>query len=174
MQQLHQLIWKAISLAVLAAWAAPFVGLLVTRDAAYLWLAAGVMALEASARALHAIPVSLSPLLKRPSGARDCSGFNGGGACGGKNGMPSGHVAIVAFAAFGTLAIEGASSWSWLKATGAAVLVLAVAASRVALRCHTVLQTVAGAALGGLLALLLMFIRRQSKKNHDVQLPLCK
>ena len=100
--------WQAVSLLVIAAWAAPVAGLALTRDSAYVLIGVGVVMLELLSRAFHSIPVaSLRGLLARPAGARDCSGLNGGGA----NGMPSGHVAIVTFAGRMSDRLRAEATW---------------------------------------------------------------
>ena len=144
-------VWQAVSLLVLVAWAAPVAGLALTRDAAYVPIAGGVVLLELLVRALHLVPLAMHRgVLARPAGARDCSGLNG---------MPSGHVAIVTFAALSCLYAEVASGRLsdaravFAARVGCSALVGAVAAARVAVACHTPLQAVAGALLGALASL---------------------
>ncbi len=153
-------IWDAVSLGVLLAWAAPLAGLALTRDPAYLLMAAGLVGCEVTTRALQALPVPMHPPghpRARPLAARDCNGFNGGGSYRGRNGMPSGHVTVVAFASLTALAIECAggrlpATRMWWGVAGCIAAVAAVAASRLARHCHTTAQVLAGAALGTALA----------------------
>lgn len=86
---------------------------------------------------------------KRPDDAVNCSLTNSGGPVGGRPGFPSGHVTQIA--AFWTLGYLITKNPVYMYI--GLVHVLAMAWSRVALRCHTIEQVAAGAVTGVVSAL---------------------
>lgn len=84
--------------------------------------------------------------LKRPADAKNCDLWSRNGNVGGKPGFPSGHVTstVSFFASFYLLYPEYRTQTLIIGLTYTILMSL----SRINKRCHTVLQTVAGAILG--------------------------
>ena len=149
--------WDAVSLSLVAFAGYPTIALMLTGDPKYVWFALGVLGAEAATSlakdALRAGGPGLS-LVRRPAGAADCDIMNRTGPCAGAAGMPSGHMSTLAFffayawAASLAAGVPAGAFWSC-----AALVCALVAASRLAKRCHTPEQVLAGTALGGALAL---------------------
>jgi hypothetical protein len=164
--------WDAVSLSILVYWLAPAAAFVSTRRPVYLALQACVIGCELIVRGLHALPV-VHPLMARPAHACDCNIFNGGGACGIKNGMPSGHVTITAFVLFGLLSTMAAPEPGRARVAAAllwgvaAALVALMGASRYARGCHTAWQVLAGAALGAAMAYAFSAFKAPSPSMHE-------
>ncbi|PNH00822.1 hypothetical protein TSOC_013333 [Tetrabaena socialis] len=150
------MIWDVLSLLVLVYWALPVAlwslypvipGLRASRET-YLLIFIVSLMLQFLLKATRRLPVYHS-LQLRPAGARDCNLFNRGGSYDGTIGMPSGHVLTTAFV-LASLYFTGDVS-----GLPAAAGILSMCASRYYRRCHTLLQVVAGAVLGGVSAFLL-------------------
>ncbi len=104
---------------------------------------------------------TMSPILKRPQNAKDCSNFNSGGV--GKDpwiGMPSGHVMTTAFIltmyGLNTPHLKNSKIY-WVISLG---LVVLVAIGRILKECHTVSQCVVGAICGIGLAIITLYVTK--------------
>lgn len=153
---LGQFMWDGISTGAIGLAGYPFVALCLQGDPKYAWFAGGVVAVQAICAILKGITKAHFPdvdIFKRPADAFNCSAVNTGGLVGGNPGMPSGHVAATAFVlAYSWWALLSKRVDPLLYLVMSAIVISLVAASRVAKKCHTVVQTVAGAVLGIALA----------------------
>lgn len=151
-----QFVWDGISTGAIGLAGYPFVALCLQGDPRFAWFAGGVVAIQAICAGLKGITKEHFPnieMFKRPMDALNCSAVNAGGFVGGNPGMPSGHVAATAFVlAYSWWALLSKSVPPMLYLIMSALAVALVAASRVAKKCHTVTQTIAGAVLGIALA----------------------
>lgn len=96
--------------------------------------------------------VKNTPWLQRPSGARDCSFTNTGGAVGGYPGFPSGHAAVITYVMISViLLVYPEYPLVWI---GGISIIILVCTSRLVVNCHTMGQVVAGTVVGGLVAAL--------------------
>jgi membrane-associated phospholipid phosphatase len=93
--------------------------------------------------------LSNMPWLRRPEGAQNCDCFRRSGDVSGQPGFPSGHAALIVFLVCSLLMTYKVQS------VGIYVLsflvIFLVCLSRIAIKCHTPLQVVAGVILGGLM-----------------------
>jgi membrane-associated phospholipid phosphatase len=92
------------------------------------------------------------PWLKRPKEAKNCSCINTGGYAGNDPGFPSGHAAVITYTVL-ALALIASTSDRPLAYAIAVVAIFMVSASRIARKCHTIPQVVAGIILGALTAM---------------------
>lgn len=94
---------------------------------------------------------------KRPKGAFNCNALNSGGEAEGKPGFPSGHTALAVMLA-AILLIEYYKQHQYQPRAQAVIIAvifaILVPISRVQMKCHTVIQVIAGALLGIMLALI--------------------
>jgi len=94
--------------------------------------------------------------LQRPVGACDCNSLNMGGSVGTKPGFPSGHVTMTTFLLTCIFALSLQQRQRIALLPLYTILILAVAWARVEKRCHYVVQTIAGAVYGLVVAIILL------------------
>lgn len=99
---------------------------------------------------------------KRPEGAFDCDALNSGGEAVGKPGFPSGHTALaVMLATIFLIEYYRQSKQSQPKPQAliiAIMFAILVPVSRVQMKCHTIIQVMAGALLGIVLGLIFVLL----------------
>ena len=129
---------------------APMLLWLWTGRFAWVWLLGGIIAANGAVAGLKEVVVALSDRARwtlRPAGARDCDAFCEGGAVGGAPGFPSGHATTVAMFVGGAWSGAPVAWRPWIVVVGS-LWIIAMGWSRMAKRCHTLAQVVAGTALG--------------------------
>jgi membrane-associated phospholipid phosphatase len=141
------LIDEAISLSLNAIIISPFVLYFYTKDSRWLYISL----FSFTNIQIHDL-IKLASLkydyefLKRPNGAMNCDIFSRDGLVEGKPGFPSGHVTstVSLFTGVALLFPE----YRNYAIIGGTIYTLLMAISRINKKCHTPLQTVAGASLG--------------------------
>jgi membrane-associated phospholipid phosphatase len=96
----------------------------------------------------------------RPRGARDCNAWATNGPCEGQPGMPSTHTAFATF-----FAVFYGTQLQWFGQMLLVFYVMLVAASRLAKRCHTLLQVVAGGCLGIVMAFIFLRLSERVQRS---------
>lgn len=139
--------WDVVSLMIVPIMVYPALRFVQRPSRRWAWISLGVGACAFIMIARTFFLDASTLAFQRPLAAKDCGIFNNGGECGGKLGMPSGHVMTTAFVLFAVLwTSTHAKSVVWnLTFSG---LVVVMAWSRVARQCHTPLQTLVGFVLG--------------------------
>jgi membrane-associated phospholipid phosphatase len=141
------MIWDMISLLVYALGSYPFIRLFDTLDIVYLYVIVGYVMCLVFIKLTRMIPVSYChKIMLRPPNASNCSIFNQGGACGGRIGMPSGHVLLATYVVSILLFLDKTHN-IYKQFIGASVIAM-IALSRIMKGCHTILQTIVGGLLG--------------------------
>jgi membrane-associated phospholipid phosphatase len=135
----------AVSLTILAAFGYPV--LLAIRGVRfYQYLTVGLLGLNVLVAGVKQLTHRLltTDVVRRPTGAHGCDLFCIGGPVGGAAGVPSGHMATVSMFVFAVWMKTGRSDLFWWGV----LWIAAMAWSRWAKQCHTLIQIGAGTALG--------------------------
>ena len=91
--------------------------------------------------------------LKRPAGATNCNLFSTNGKVDGQSGIPSGHVShVTAFFVTMYLLFPKYRKYNYIGIIWIALMMY----SRIAKKCHTLLQTIAGLCLGILVPIIFL------------------
>ena len=135
---------NAISLSIIVALFGPLLAYFYTWNTAYLLLTLKNVALNGVVIALKYL-FGTTGIAARPAGAAACDLFCMGPPVGGKEGMPSGHMATATF--FVTAMYTHLGGNSWILVVGVP-WIIAMAWSRWFKKCHNIWQLLAGALLG--------------------------
>ena len=146
-----------ISLSVLLVYIIPSVFLIYSGNTLYLIILSGLIVNQAMNHLMKSILGIRYNFCKRPKGAKDCDLFNKGGDAKLIPGFPSGHVSLVSCFVTMMLLFFGFNVYFALIGL---VWVLMMMWSRIQRNCHTLLQTLAGAISGFIVACLWYFIFR--------------
>lgn len=141
-----------VSLVGILYWLTPFVGAVVQGNPQYSWWGLSVFLSSVAAELIklwtQALPYTC---LKRPEGAAGCNAIGSDGDQSGAPGFPSGHVATASAFWMGAWLLTPPPWRLWVAGTGVLATGL-MAWSRIAKRCHTGTQVLAGGVLGALVA----------------------
>jgi membrane-associated phospholipid phosphatase len=140
-----------ISLSVILTSLIPFAIYLYTHSNLYLFFGLSTFISLALNGILKLILGTRLSIFKRPANAFNCSSWNTGGKCGGKPGFPSGHTQSTIFFVILFYLI---TKNKWILLVGLLWTII-VAWSRIHRHCHTLLQTIFGAIVGYILALVI-------------------
>lgn len=139
---------NAVSSTILVAFVAPMLIWLWTGRITWLWLLGGIIAANGATMGMKSLAAAFGgDWALRPAGARDCGAFCDGGAAGGAPGFPSGHATTVAMFVGGVWLAVPAEWRVWVAVIGG-IWIVAMGWSRIAKRCHTLGQVVAGTVFG--------------------------
>jgi len=138
---------ETVSYSLIGIIAAPIIMFFVKRDIRFLY----VVLFGLSTNMIHHIIKNYSlnydyEFTKRPKGATNCNLWSNNGNVEGKPGFPSGHV--TSLTSFFTSIYLLFPEYQEITLPIGAVYTVFMAYSRMYKRCHTLLQTIAGASLG--------------------------
>lgn len=142
----NRMIADLISASILPLWGYPIFLAVTSKNYGIMGIVIGAglvsLGIEGFKKLVDAWAPNYGPF-RRPADAMNCSLLNSGGFVGGASGFPSGHTATAAFLA--TALFYDSRPLARMLAFA---YVIAVAVSRLAKSCHTLLHVVAGGIIG--------------------------
>jgi membrane-associated phospholipid phosphatase len=135
---------NAISLSIILAFFGPLIAYIMTWKTTYLTLTTEILLLNVAVILLKYL-FGTTGIAARPAGAKACDLFCIGPPVGGKEGMPSGHMATATY--FVSVMYSRFDGNVWTLVAGIPWIV-AMAWSRWFKKCHNIWQLVAGILIG--------------------------
>lgn len=146
------ILWDYVSIAVVGVFVYPVVRFAQTGSWQYIYMVVGNLLADYATKIMKDVTRSSTiQVLKRPAAATNCDIFCRNGACGGRPGFPSGHMAITGFFVAYIFFMNEFNN-AGLFLSFAITIVVLMAMARYYKSCHNLLQIVTGTTWGGFAA----------------------